>query len=455
MTLGHKIGMLIPIIGITFVGVWSGKNVKSESDFTIAGREAGPLLIAGMILGTAIGGSATIGTAQLAYEYGMSGVCFTFGGGLAFISMALFLVKPLYEAEVQTGPQILITKFGSKAGYLSSLFVSLGTFLSIGANILAAIALITSVFDISPLIASVSIGILVILQIYFGGVWGTGIIGIIRTILLYFAVIISCGIALNIMGIKGITSQLNFNPVYNIFERGITNDLAAIFAVIIGYLSTQTYLQAVFMGKDVKASRRGVIISGLLMFPVGIMGTIVGLYMRSYYPKINSSWAFPTFVIKHLPPFLSGVILATLLIVIIATIAGLTLGISTTFSQDIYGKLINPKATSKKRLKISRLTIVIIIGVGLIFAITNLKSVIIEWTYFSMTLRGTCMFLPMIMAIFCKDYIKQKAGILNIIFAPALALIWSIFFPDSIDPLYIGLLTGIIIFSFNILNETK
>lgn len=453
MNIAHITGMIIPLLGIILIGFLSGKNVESESDFTVAGRKAGPVLIAGMILGTAIGGGATIGTAQLAYEFGLSGICFTFGGGLAFIVMALFLVKPLRNSEVETGPQLLVKVFGPKAGPISSLFLSVGTFLSIGANTLAAVALLTSVFGLSPVPAAGLLGILVVVQIAFGGAWGAGIIGVVRTILLYLAAILSSKIAFSSLGgIQGVAAQLDFSSVFHLFERGITDDLAAVFSVVIGYLSTQTYLQAVFMGQDVKASRKGVIISGLLMFPVGIMGTIVGLYMRVNYPEINSSWAFPIFVLDHFPPFLAGLILATLLIVIIATIAGLTLGISTTFSQDIYGKLINPEATAEKRLMVSRVTIVSIVAAGLLFVLTNLKSIIIEWTYLSMTLRGSCMFLPMIAAIFFKERIRQTAGILSIILAPLLAFLWSILFPEGLNPLYIGLLIGILILGSSMLN---
>lgn len=454
LSITYIAGMVIPLLGITVIGFLSGRNVESESDFTVAGRKASSVLIAGMILGTAIGGGATIGTAQLAYEFGLSGICFSFGGGLAFIIMALFLVEPLRNSEVETGPQLLVKVFGPEAGSLSSLFLSIGTLLSIGANILAAVALLTSVFGLSSWLAAGLIGVLVIFQITFGGVWGASVIGVVRTVLLYFASILSSKIAFSSLGgIEGVRAQLDFTSIFHVFERGIINDLSAVFSVVIGYLSTQTYLQAVFMGKDVKASRHGVIISGLLMFPVGIMGTVVGLYMRANYPDINSSWAFPIFVLDHFPPFLAGLILATLLIVIIATIAGLTLGISTTFSQDIYGKLINPEATAEKRLMISRITIVLIVVIGLFFVLMNLKSVIIEWTYLSMTLRGSCMFLPMMAAMFFKKRIDRKAGIVSIILAPLLALLWSILFPEGIDPLYIGLVIGVLILGSNILNS--
>ena len=66
------IGIVITIITLVVVSVLSGKMAKSK-------KGANSFVVAGAIMGTLVGGSSTIGTAQLAYQYGMSAWWFTLG----------------------------------------------------------------------------------------------------------------------------------------------------------------------------------------------------------------------------------------------------------------------------------------------------------------------------------------------------------------------------------------
>lgn len=68
----HTIGMFITLSFIMIIGVKSGGKINNASDFTTGGKNAGTGLISGALISTLIGGSSTIGTAQLAFEYGVS-----------------------------------------------------------------------------------------------------------------------------------------------------------------------------------------------------------------------------------------------------------------------------------------------------------------------------------------------------------------------------------------------
>ena len=73
----------------------------------MAGRSAGASLVAGSIAGTVVGGGATVGTAQLAYSFGLSAWWFTLGSGIAFILMGIFYAKRLRNTALETIPQYL------------------------------------------------------------------------------------------------------------------------------------------------------------------------------------------------------------------------------------------------------------------------------------------------------------------------------------------------------------
>ncbi len=424
----HIISIICTLFLVTTVGIYSIRRIKSAGDFALGNRSIGSTLIAGIIIGTLVGGSSTVGTVQLAYQYGFSAWWFNLGGGIACIILGLFLAKPLRQSNACTAPGFLAQFYGDKSQVLSSIFSSIGIFLSIVSQVLSAVALLTAMFDITPLGAAFISVLLVISYVIFGGVWGTGFVGTIKTFLLYISMIVVGLLAYKLEGgLTGFQANLPSYPWFSLFGRGLSIDLAAAFSMLVGVLSTQTYLQAMFSGKDIQASRRGALISGLLIPPLGFAGVLVGLYMKSYFPHIVPSEALPLFVLHHLPDWLGGIILATLLISTVGCAAGLVLGISTMFSQDIYKKFIAPQADDKTLLLFSRIVIICVSAFTLFFVTNNLNSLILQWTFLSMGLRGSAICLPLLIAL-----------------APCATIFWSIWGWKSIDPLYVGLLISLI-----------
>lgn len=125
----HIVFMAATLAIISVIGVCSGRKIKSVSDFSVGGKQAGPMLVAATILGTLVGGAATIGTAQLAFKYGFSAWWFTLAGGIACLVLGLILAKPLHNSNCETIPQLLVETYGGRVGITASVFLSIGTFL--------------------------------------------------------------------------------------------------------------------------------------------------------------------------------------------------------------------------------------------------------------------------------------------------------------------------------------
>lgn len=444
LTYKHLISIFITLIMVAFAGIYAGRKISSASDFLSGGKNARWHIIAGTIIGTLVGGSATLGTVQMAYVYGLSGWWFTLGAGIGCVILSIFFIGPLRQSKSNTISEILTNAYGPQIGIYSSVFTSIGMFLNVVAQVLSLIALFTGVFRIKPFVAAI-IGIfLMATYVIFGGVWGTGIVGIIKTIILYVAMITSGVLAYVNSG--GITKIIEFFPTYpwlSLFGRGFLKDIAAGFSVVVGVVSTQTYIQAVVSGNSLKESKIGSLLSAFLIPPIGLAGVSIGLFMKKCYPNLNAAEAFPLFIVKHVNPWLGGILIGALFIAIIGTGAGLTLGISTVLTNDIYNKYINKGAENKKLLFVSRIIIIGILCISLAFVSNSLKSLILEWSFLSMGFRGTAAFIPMITALFFKDKVSSKAATLSVITGPVASILSKIILP-TIDPLYVGLATSII-----------
>ncbi|MDU2064871.1 MAG: sodium:solute symporter family protein [Sporomusaceae bacterium] len=441
----HIIGIVIAFVLIAGAGLYAGSKVKSTADFSTGGRKAGWSLVTGTLLGTFVGGASTIGTAQLAFQYGFSAWWYTIGGGIGLVILGLGLTKKFYASSAETIPQYLVKTYGDKIGPISSIFTSVGIFFNLVAQVLSFVALMGAMFHMNPVISS-SIGVVIALAyVLFGGIWGTGYAGLAKLFLVYISMIM-CGIAAYFFmgGASGYANAFPSYPWFSFFGRGIEKDTAAVFSVIVGILSTQTYMQAVVSAKNLRESQKGAIMAAILAPPIGIGGILVGLFMKANFPNTPSAEVFPAFIMHYLPPLAAGIILGTLLITVVGTWAGLTLGVTTMFTRDIYQKFFRINASGKETLLVQRLLIVVVCVITAIIANGNAGSLILGWTYLSQGLRGCAALFPLLGAMLLPRFVSPTAGVVAAILGPLANIIWFMMYPKGIDPLYPGLIVSFI-----------
>lgn len=439
MSILHYIGVAFVLIIITAIGVYSGKKVKSADDFSNGGRKAGAGIVAGTIIGSLVGGSSTIGTAQLAYTYGFSAWWFTLGAGLGCLILGCCFAKPLYNSGIQTLPQVLSKEYGKKTSTVATILTSLGNFLTVASQVLSGIALITAVSQIGSTAAAIITVFMMLVYVIFGGVWGAGYVGIAKTVLLYSGVG-ACGIiAISLQGgLSSFSSLLPNGQYFNIFARGISKDLGSGLSLIFGVMSTQAYIQAIISAKSLKVSRAGAFICAALIPVIGIAGIYIGMFMRINHPNIQSVAALPMFILEYLNPIAGGMILATLLVTVVGTGAGITLGISTMFCNDIYKIYYKKKISDKKLLNTSRIVIIAILLSALFFSFGNLGTMILSLGFMSMGLRGAVAFIPLCTALFLPKKIEKKYILLSMIAAP-LGVLFGNMLIKGIDSLFVGM----------------
>jgi SSS family solute:Na+ symporter len=291
------------------------------------------------------------------------------------------------------------------------------------------------------------VGVVLVIAYVFGGVKGTGLVGVVKLSLLYAATIITGIMAFHMFG--GMSGVHVAFPAkfswYSLFGRGFSKDFAAGFSLLVGVLSTQTYIQAVVTAKGLGEARKGALWSALLIPPIGIGGIFVGLFMKAHaatFPGLTSAQVLPTFVMHYLPPWLAGVVLATLLIAVIGTWAGLSLGVSTMLTNDIYKRFINKTADSKQTLLVQRGLILVLCILAAYFVSSSAGALILGFSFLSMGLRGCTILFPLIGAMFFKKLVTPSAGIAAAICGPLVDVYWAMAYPKGMDPLYPGLMAG-------------
>lgn len=400
------------IAAIAALGLASGKHVKSAADFDTGGSSAGPLLVAGTLVGTLVGGSSTIGTAQLAFAYGLSAWWFTLGAALGCAVLGLGLSRRLRASGAGTIQEIIGREYGGASRVVTSVLASAGIVINIVAQVLSANALLGTLFGLSSGASAALSVALMTAFVLAGGIRGAGVVGLVKLGLLYVMALACGALALyRAGGPSAIAAALPRERYLSLVARGAGLDLGAGLSVALGVLSTQTYVQAVLVARSDRAARRGSILAAVLTPPVGLLCIVVGYYMRMSRPDLPAGQALPRFIVDNLPPALGGVCLATLLIAVVGTGSGMALGFARIVVNDLYLRYVRPTADGKRQLLVSRLVIAGVLAASALGAEGSAGSLILRFGFLSMGLRAAVLLVPMLSALFLPGRLRGRYAI--------------------------------------------
>lgn len=446
LTATQLIFLVITMIAGLLPGFLAARKIKSADEYSVGGRSSGAGMVAGCIIGTVVGGAATVGTAQMGFTAGMPAWWFTLGSGIAFIIMAYVYARPLRDSQLTTIAQYMEINYGAKAGILTGISASAGIFFSIVASSLTAIHLISSIFGIDILGSVLTIITVAGAIIFFGGLSGSGMAGIFKVGAIFITIFLGGILAYTDMGqLSGMKAVFTDDKWFSLFGHGVQNGLTNLLSMIVGIVSTQSYIQAIFSAKDAKTAMRGCTLAALVVIPVGLPSVIIGMFMAAHHPEINPIDALPMYLLNYLPEWLGGIGIAALLLSALGSIAGLALGVATMITNGIVQKAFK-NLSSGNLLNISRLNVLLVIGAALGFTCYHLDSSVLEWNFLSMALRGSGIFLPLTFAVLSRRKFSQRTGFCAMLASILTACFWNKLQLASIDALFVSLAVGLVIF---------
>lgn len=171
-------------------------------------------------------------------------------------------------------------------------------------------------------------------------------------------------------------------------------------------ITAQGPVQIACGAKNASAARKGFILGGLLIFPIGFLSAILGLAAKAQFPGINPTMALPQ-IIMSLDPFSSGMTLAALWAADVSTACTILLGAGTLISQDIFKRFIKPNISEMSYVKANRL-IILIIGAGTLWLAFNAVGIVkIMLIGLSLTTAFTLVFLC---TMFCPSLCRKNTA---------------------------------------------
>ncbi|MYH54520.1 MAG: sodium:solute symporter family protein, partial [Gemmatimonadetes bacterium] len=145
--------LLLYVVLITAVGLAIGRRVSGTSDFFVAGRALGPVLLFATLLAANIGAGSTVGAAGLGYENGLAAWWWVGSAGIGTLILALWLGPRMWRVardhSLSTVGDYLEHRYGPSVRAAIAMLLWLGT-LAILAGQLIAMAWILEVVAGAP-----------------------------------------------------------------------------------------------------------------------------------------------------------------------------------------------------------------------------------------------------------------------------------------------------------------
>ena len=107
----YGIFLIVYLLALVFVGALKARKIKTQADFSLAGRGLPTFVLVGTLLATWIGTGSIFGNAEETYRVGLAGFLLPVAGGLAIIAL-YFLAARIRGFGQFTVQDILEARFG-------------------------------------------------------------------------------------------------------------------------------------------------------------------------------------------------------------------------------------------------------------------------------------------------------------------------------------------------------
>ena len=401
----HLALLIVYSTGVIGLGIWTARFVRSSSAFFVAGRSLGPGLILSSMLAANIGAGSTLGATGLAYRDGISAWWWVGSAGLGSLIFGAAVAPRLWrlakDHDFYTTGDYLEFRYGPAIRGTATALVGIGSLALLAGQLIAGAAILNVITGMPRWLGAVTGG--AIMTIYFtaGGLLGTAWVNTLQLLVMLGGFAIAVPVALRTAGGLHVFSTPSLPPWFGDFTYSAGPGSGWTLLILLGpaFIISPGLIQKAYGGVSARAVRTGVLLNavGLLLF--AFIPVLMGVIARAMLPGIaDPNAVLPTVLTQGLPPWLGALALSAVFSTEVDTSDAILFMISTSASQDLYRRFINPAASDRQLLLVGRSTAVLGGAVGVLLAIV-LDTVIGAVTVFYSLLVVT-MLVPVLGGLF-------------------------------------------------------
>ncbi len=403
--------IIVYLIGIAVFGIISGGKQRSVKDYFLGSKVVPWWAVCFSIVAAETSTLTFISIPGLAYLTNLNFLQIAFGALLGRIVVAFVFLPAYYKGEMKTAYTYLENRFGGKTRSLASIVFLFTRVAADGVRLFATAIPLKLMLNISYPLAIIIIAAVALIYTYTGGVKGIIWADVIQ-MFIYLGGALIAGIFLIHLLPNGWSSVVNaaeatdkFNIIHLGFSKGFSGFFSQPYTLIGGLVggaflsmashsTDQLIVQKLLATKQLKASQKAIIGSGVVIIIQFAIFLVLGVMLYAYYGPLNmkSDDIFPMFIIKVLPPWLTGIIIAGLFAAALSTLAASMSSLSSSAMMDLYQPFFGKAGEEKKQLRISRLFTIMwafmLVGSAMFFMTTTQAVVVLALSIAAFTYGG-------------------------------------------------------------------
>ena len=394
------ISIIVIYLSLIFsVGILMRNRINNFSSFMIAGQGLGLSLGVTSMLGTELGlitvmYNAQTGTLQYfsAFHIGLFAFIVTLAVGLSG-----FVVTKLRDMNVKSIPEFYGKRFGQKARITGAFLLVIGGTLNMGIFLNVGAKFVQSIFGFEgsdQILKIIMIILLIIVLVYtmMGGMLSVVVTDYFQFMVLSIGLIFCVFYSILILGWTNIfesIEKISLTP-YNPFES--KGSSYVVWQIILAFVSAVVWPTAITRAltmKDSQTVKKQYIWSSISFLIRFMIPCFIGICAVVYYnanPLLENDTLslMPRYLADILPIGLLGLVAAGMLSAFMSTHDSYLLCWSTIITNDIIEPLYGDKISSKNKINISRL-IIVILGLYILYWGLFYKGSDSIWSYIGIT----------------------------------------------------------------------
>ena len=450
------------------IGWYFYRRTKSLNDYVLGGRGLNSWVTSLSAQASDMSGWLLLGLPGMAFSKGYEAVWLAVGLALGtyanwkLVARRIRVYTQLAKDSI-TLPDFFENRFDDRTRILriiSALFILFFFMIYTSSGFVAGAKLFETVFGWSYH-ESLLIGVVVIISYTFlGGFSAVSWTDFFQGMLMFFAVILVPVIGLTqVGGFSGMEDTLQAsNPeLLNIWTDNEGNPLTWIAIVSamawgLGYWG-QPHILARFMAINKSENIRKSRIIAMVWVVIALgAAVLVGLVGQAYGPQLltdgDVETVFMGMVNQFVSPGLAGILLAAILAAVMSTADSQLLITSSSLTEDVYKVFINPQATDRQLVRLSRLAVAVVAAIAVAIAWDPDSSVLglvaYAWAGFGAT------FGPLVLMSLYWKRMTLAGALVGIVLGGLTTIVWGqlsggIFDLYEIFPGFIVSMLGIVV----------
>ncbi len=404
MTL-HLVVLASYSLALMALGLWIGRRLRGAADFFVASRRLGPGLIFSTMLAANIGAGSTVGATSAAYGTGLAAWWWVGSAAVGCMVLAVWVgpaMRRVAAAEnLRTVGDYLEFRYSAAVRGVIAGLLWIGSIFILASQLIGLGWILEVVAGIPKPIGCAVGGVVITVYFAAGGLLTSAWVNVVQLTVKMagFAVALPIAVAW-FGGLDAVRAVRADDPAFWAFAGPDAVKYLTLLAP--AFVVSPGLLQKIYGAEDDRAVRIGVGLNALGLLVFAGVPALLGIIARARFPEIagTPNLALPMVFMHGLPPLAGAVALAAVFSAEVSAADAVLFMLTTSLSQDLYKRFLNPAAGEARVLAVARLSTVIsgVLGVALALASEDLVRTLSIFY----ALLGVSLFVPIVAGLYVR-----------------------------------------------------